>query len=131
MLNIKTCPGKISAYSKQHLSNTWGSVPEKFKQHWGWAGESVAYKKYLIKAFDQNQLLRSCFFKIKKRECNVCNIYVTKMELITPLKFILDISHQNNFESGWFEMRWPGLFPLTHYTEESANSLLGICRKCS
>ena len=53
------------------------------------------------------------------------------MELITPLKLFLGISDQNNFEFGWFEMRLPGLFSLTHYTEESANSLLGICRKFS
>ena len=30
---------------KQHLSNTWSSVHQEVKQHWGWVEKSVAYKK--------------------------------------------------------------------------------------
>ena len=30
---------------KQHLSNIWGSVHGKVKQHWGWIEKSVSYKK--------------------------------------------------------------------------------------
>ena len=30
---------------KQHLSNTWGSIHEKVKYHWGWAEKRVAYIK--------------------------------------------------------------------------------------
>ena len=36
----------MSICSKQHWSNTWGSVNENFNQHWGWAEKvSVAYEK--------------------------------------------------------------------------------------
>ena len=35
----KKCHSKIFACSKQHLSNIWGSIHEKVKQHW-----DVAYK---------------------------------------------------------------------------------------
>ena len=31
--------------TKQHLSNFWGSIHEKDKQHWGWVAKRVAYKK--------------------------------------------------------------------------------------
>ena len=30
---------------KEHLSNIWSSIHDKFKQHWGWVEKSVAYKK--------------------------------------------------------------------------------------
>ena len=32
------CLGKImSICNKQHLSNIWGSIHRKVKEHWGWA----------------------------------------------------------------------------------------------
>ena len=46
--NIKNiaCLGKtMPLCNKQHLSNIWGSVHWKVKQHWGWVKKSVAYKK--------------------------------------------------------------------------------------
>ena len=46
--NIKdiACLGKtMPLCNKQHLSNIWGSVHWKVKQHWGWVKKSVAYKK--------------------------------------------------------------------------------------
>ena len=30
----------IVIYIKQHLSNIWSSIHEKFKQHWGWVGKT-------------------------------------------------------------------------------------------
>ena len=30
---------------KQNLSNIWGSIYEKVRQHWGWVEKSVGYKK--------------------------------------------------------------------------------------
>ena len=30
---------------KQHLSNIWSSVHEKFKQHWGWVEKALLIKK--------------------------------------------------------------------------------------
>ena len=31
--------------NKQHLSNIFGLIQEKVKQHWGWVKKSVADKK--------------------------------------------------------------------------------------
>ena len=33
---------------KQHVSDIWSSIHEKFKQHWGWVEKDVAYKKACI-----------------------------------------------------------------------------------
>ena len=43
---ILACLGKaMSLYNKQHLSNIWGPIHEKVKQHWGLAEKSVSYEK--------------------------------------------------------------------------------------
>ena len=36
---------------RQRLSNTWSSIHEKVKQHWGWVKKSVAYKKKASTSF--------------------------------------------------------------------------------
>ena len=40
--------------NKQHLSNIWGSIHEKVKQHWGWVEKNVAYKKTCIMNISEN-----------------------------------------------------------------------------
>ena len=46
------CLGKaVPVLNKQHVSNIWGSIHSKVKQHWGWVKESVAYKKKLVHLF--------------------------------------------------------------------------------
>ena len=50
---------------KQHISNIWGSVHEKVKQHWGWIEKTVAYKKsvYLLSPFLVSSEYFSRFFQ--------------------------------------------------------------------
>ena len=36
----------VVTFVKEHLSNIWGSIHEKVKQHWGWfEKKSIVYKK--------------------------------------------------------------------------------------
>ena len=45
-MRILACLGKaMYLYNKQHLSNIWGSIHEKVKQHWGLDEKSVSYEK--------------------------------------------------------------------------------------
>ena len=46
MPKYKTCQSMMMLTCiKQHLSNIWTSVYKSVKQHWGWVGKSVPYKK--------------------------------------------------------------------------------------
>ena len=48
---------------KQHLSNIWGSIHEKVKQHWGWVEKkALLVKKHVI----WNPLICECLQCVKE-----------------------------------------------------------------
>ena len=54
---------------KQHLSNIWGSIHEKVKQHWGWPEKNVAYQKKRVPVLNMdryyNDKIYNAFFRKK------------------------------------------------------------------
>ena len=47
--------------TKQHLSNIWGSIHEKCKQHGGWVEKSVAYKKKRVIQYLEYKLMNRIY----------------------------------------------------------------------
>ena len=43
--NIACLGDAMPLCNKHHLSNIWGSIYWKVKQHWGWVEKNIAYKK--------------------------------------------------------------------------------------
>ena len=62
------CHGKITSIcNKQHLSNIWGSIHEKFSQRWGWVEKSVAYK-------EKHVMLKILIFGINISDLCILNV---------------------------------------------------------
>ena len=51
--------------NKQHLNNSWSSIHEKVKKHWGWVEKSVACKEKCVNNFFSLVLFSAVIHKRK------------------------------------------------------------------